>query len=107
MTGSGVWGCDCGCWVTTIVQSHGPYNIRNTIIGPRHIHSTLQSYFTRPQEGEAKASCKDNERIKFGLLLLDETNYLANETYQHGIVGSSVETLVHAVPIYPVVMPRA
>ena len=51
---------------------------------------------------------KDNERIKFGSLLLDDTNYLPTDAHpQYGIVGSGVETTVHAAPMKPVVMPRA
>ena len=51
---------------------------------------------------------KDNERTKFGSLLLDDANYLATDTtYQYGMVGSNVETTVRAAPIQPVVLPRA
>ena len=52
-------------------------------------------------------SPKDNERIKFGSLLLDKANYLATDAHQYGIAGSGIETTVHAAPINPVVMPRA
>ena len=46
---------------------------------------------------------KDNERTKFGSLLLDDANYLATDTtYQYGIAVSAVETTVRISPIYPV-----
>jgi len=50
---------------------------------------------------------KDNKRIKFGSLLVDDANHLATDAHQYGIVGSDRETTVHAAPIKPVVMSRA
>ena len=42
---------------------------------------------------------KDNKRITFGSLLLDDANFLATDAHQYGIVVSGGETTVHVAPM--------
>ena len=42
---------------------------------------------------------KDNKRINFGSLLLDDANHLATDAHHYGIVGSDRETTVHVAPM--------